>query len=102
MANLGIRVCNRCRLLKLQDEARQRNMAITLRKSVYGLKPKVPGVDIYIHPKSLEIPSHFKSYHNLNIESTVMAAEFMGPNDPERYLEAWFPAIPSSCECKMS
>ena len=100
MARLGVMVCNRCRLGDLQKEAEARGMSITMRKSMYGTKPGLPGVDIYIHPKSLEIPSHYKCKHDGEPGNMAALAEFLPEDDPDKWWEAWFTGIPEKCVCK--
>ena len=100
MPSIGILECNRCRVQKLTDEAGKKGMTITMRKSLYGLNPKKKGVDIYIHPKSMEIPSHFAFEHDGDPAKATMMAEFLDEKDPEKWWEAWFPDIPSKCMCK--
>jgi hypothetical protein len=100
MPRLGILECNRCKVKKLQDEAAKRNMVITMRKSLYGLKPNKKGVDIYIHPKSLEIPSHHIYEHNLDIGRIEAMTQLLDDSDPDKWFEAWLPDIPQGCECR--
>lgn len=97
---LGILECNRCRLLKLQDEARVDDMVITKRKSMYGVKKERPGVDIYIHPKNVEIPSTYKFLHNGNVGTLNAMASILPDDDPEKWFVAWFSDIPPQCVCK--
>jgi hypothetical protein len=97
MPRLGTLKCNRCRLMELQDQAAKEKLTLTKRKSFYGMKLGKPGVDIYMHPSSVEIPSHFMPKHNMDIE----IAKAFDPKDPEGYLVAWLQEIPPSCECRV-
>lgn len=107
MPRLGLMECNRCKMLKLQDEASKKGMVLTKRKSVYGamkkhdLKPREAGVDIYMHPKSIDIPSSYKYYHDGNIATIEVMAELLPDSDPEKWWVAWFPGIPDRCVCKV-
>lgn len=106
MPRLGVAECNRCRLLQIQDEAQEKGMVLTKRRSAYGgmrkheLKPKVAGIDIYMHPKSVDIPSNFVLYHDGNLATMEAMAELLPDDDPEKWFVAWFPAIPDRCVCK--
>lgn len=108
MPRLGLLECSRCKLSKLQDEAKERGMVITLRKSLYGitvdkyaLKPKKAGVDIYIHPKSITIPSNHKCYHDLAIDSFSVLSDLLPDSDPDKWIAAWFAEVPDRCECRI-
>lgn len=100
MSGLGKLECNRCRMLKLQDEARSKGMTVSIRKSLYGLKPKQPGVDVYIHPRSVSIPSHHKVAHDLDMGSMTVLQNFLPDSDPDKWITAWFGEVPSQCECR--
>lgn len=101
MPTLGTLKCNRCRIQALQDEAAKEKLVLTKRKSFYGMKLGKAGIDIYMHPASVEIPSHFMSKHNMDIELVSEIAKALDEKDPEGYLVAWLQDIPPSCECRV-
>lgn len=103
MPRLGILECNRCRLLKLQDEATKRGMVITKRRSMYGPLEGgrgKRGIDIYVHPKTLEIPSNYLCEHKLDMAGMAVLAAMLPESDPDKWFEVWFTDIPSECQCK--
>jgi hypothetical protein len=102
MSSLGVMECNRCRLIKLQDEARKEKMVLSKRKSFYGMKPGVPGIDIYMHPRSVEIPSDYLCKHNMDMGSMAGCALFLDDTDADKWIVAWFQEIPPSCECRVA
>lgn len=99
--------CNRCRLQQIQDEAARNKMSVTMRKSVYGLKrdgelkPAKAGVDIFMHPQSLEIPSNHKCFHNMDMSQMETSRMFLDDQDPDKWIFAWLPEIPKKCRCKL-
>lgn len=112
MPNIGTYECSRCQLAAMQKEADFRNMVITMRKSLYGPKiengrmvdvvPFAPtrGIDIYIHPRSTEIPRHHLYMHELNPASAETFAAMLPDDDPDKWWHGWLQEIPKKCECK--
>lgn len=116
MPILGTMKCTRCMLAECHKEAAEKKHVITMRKSVYGTakdkrgqmrivvgtKLKEPGVDIYIHPRHVEIPSNYQYWHNLEPAGQEFLAAVLNDDDPEKWWEAWFPKIPSKCMCRQA
>ena len=92
--------CNRCRLLKLQDQAAEEGKVITKRKSLYSFRGK-KGVDIYIHPKSVEIPSNHTFAHNGELGGLSFMQAVLPESDPDKGFEAWLSDIPDKCKCTL-
>ena len=101
MPVLGTLECNRCRMQKLQDDARSQGMTISKRKSFYGMKPGVPGIDIYIHPDSVTIPSDYLCKHDMEMGIMGATSLFLDDSDPDKWIVAWFQDIPTACECRI-
>lgn len=100
MPQLGKMKCNRCRMHDFQKEADAKGMTVTIRKSYYGILPGKPGVDIYIHPKTMEIPSHYKFLHKGNVGTQEMMSRILPDDDPEKWWNGWLAEIPQECKCR--
>ena len=94
MTVFGILECNRCRMKKIQDIAAKEKLTVTLRKSLYGLTPQRKGVDVYMHPDKIDIPSSYVVAHNGELQGFGSDSLIWDDKDPEKWLLAWFPDIP--------
>lgn len=99
MPRLGTIQCSRCQVADMQKEADRRGMTITIRKSIHSFAGK-PGLDIYIHPKTFQIPNNFQFWHNGDPGAEEFMGKILPESDPQKYWHGWVAEIPLTCQCR--